>query len=289
MPVLCIGNLTVGGTGKTTAVLDLAQRLQDRGMNVHCLTRGYRAENMRPGDPVRVDLSRHTAKDVGDEALLLAAVAPCWVSPDRVASAGAAIGAGADCLIMDDGFQNPGLYKDLSLVLVDGAVGFGNGCVLPAGPLRENLAVGLNAANAVVITGKDKAGVKQTLRQWQHPILNADLQMDETVTDLRDKAVIAFAGLARPDKFFEGLRENGVHPLNCIPFPDHHPFSDLDLSQLTHLALQAEALLVTTPKDAARLPPAFRRKVQVVGVGLHWTSPEMIESLLDHLLMEKEQ
>ncbi|AQS84372.1 MAG: tetraacyldisaccharide 4'-kinase [Acetobacter aceti] len=285
VPVLCVGNLTVGGTGKTTTVLDLIERLRQRGAVVHCLTRGYRGQAVKDHAPLRVDPVHHTAADVGDEPLLLAAAAPCWVSPDRAASARAAIAAGATCLIMDDGFQNPGLHKDFSFVLVDGAVGFGNRCVLPAGPLREPLSAGLAAANAVVITGEDLCGIQKSLSgRVPYPVLKAELQMEQSVTALRHEKVIAFAGLARPDKFFACLNENGVVPVKCIPFPDHHSFTPSDLAHISSLAAQYSARLVTTPKDAARLPDAFRQKISVVNVGLKWVEMEQLDSILDHLM-----
>ena len=287
VPVLCVGNLTVGGTGKTTAVLDLVQRLQKRGVTVHCLTRGYGGQSAKAGEVVRVDLEQHTAQDAGDEALLLASIAPCWVCADRAASARMAVAHGAECLVMDDGFQNPGLHKDLSLVLVDGAVGFGNGCVLPAGPLREELASGLAAADAIVITGEDRVGLTAELRTEKMPVLTAALLMEKMPISLKEKRVIAFAGLARPEKFFEGLRANGVQPVRCLPFPDHHMFTEKDLAHLTALAHEHDALLVTTPKDAVKLPSAFRHTAAIIGVTLQWQEPAMIDGLLDRLLKER--
>nr|WP_291364394.1 tetraacyldisaccharide 4'-kinase [Acetobacter sp. UBA5411] len=284
VPVLCVGNLTVGGTGKTTTVLDLIRRLHQRGVVVHCLTRGYRGKAVKGQPPLRVDPTRHTATDVGDEPLLLAAAAPCWVSPDRAASARAAIAAGATFLIMDDGFQNPGLHKDFSLILVDGAVGFGNQCVLPAGPLREPLMTGLAAADAVVITGQDTCGVQKSLATKVHyPILKAALRMERSIGSLRQQKVIAFAGLARPDKFFACLRENDVIPIKCISFPDHHAFTAADLAHLSRLAAQHSALLVTTPKDAVRFPASFRQKVRVVNVELEWADIASLDHILDSL------
>ncbi|BCI66945.1 tetraacyldisaccharide 4'-kinase [Acetobacter aceti] len=284
VPVLCVGNLTVGGTGKTTTALDLIHRLHQRGVVVHCLTRGYRGKAVNGQAPLRVDPVHHTAADVGDEPLLLAAAAPCWVSPDRAASARTAIAAGATFLIMDDGFQNPGLHKDFSLILVDGAVGFGNQCVLPAGPLREPLMTGLAAADAVIITGQDSCGIQKNLaNKVDYPILKAALRMERSIVSLRQQKVIAFAGLARPDKFFACLRENDVIPMKCISFPDHHAFTAADLAHLSHLAAQHSALLVTTPKDAVRLPASFRQKVRVVNVELEWADIASLDHILDSL------
>ncbi|NHN85929.1 tetraacyldisaccharide 4'-kinase [Acetobacter musti] len=284
VPVICCGNLTVGGTGKTTMVSDLAQRLRGRGLAVHILTRGYGGRAGRNGVPVRVDAGVHTAADVGDEPLLLARTAPCWVGADRAASARAAVAAGADCLLMDDGFQNPGLHKDISLLLVDGATGFGNGCVLPAGPLREDLRAGLRAADAVIVTG-DKAGpgltavIAGALRP-DVPLLRAGLVMEAAADGLSGQRVIAFAGLARPSKFFDALRARGVTPVHCEPFPDHHMFRRAELERLKRMAAEMSAELVTTPKDAVRLPDDFVQHVKVVGVSVDWTDPRAPEHLL---------
>lgn len=286
VPVLCVGNLTVGGTGKTTVVLDLARRLNARGERVHCLTRGYGGRLGRGGQPVRAEPARHDARDVGDEALLLAKVAPTWVCADRAAAAKAACAAGATCLLMDDGFQNPSLHRTLSLVLADGATGFGNGLPLPAGPLREGLDAGLAAADVVVITGEDRSGTAERLacHAPNKPVLSAGLIMDAPPEQARTRPVVAFAGLARPDKFFEGLRALDIQPVSCVPFPDHHVLTERERNCLLALARTHNALLLTTPKDAVRLPSAFRQKVEVIGVNLQWNAPRSVERLLDQLL-----
>ncbi|GEN63649.1 tetraacyldisaccharide 4'-kinase [Acetobacter oeni] len=265
-------------------VLDLAQRLRARGRVVHILTRGYGGRAGRDGIPVLVNDALHTSRDVGDEALLLARVAPCWVGRDRVAAARNAIADGADCLLMDDGFQNAGLHKDISLLLIDGMTGFGNGCVLPAGPLREKPESGLAAADMVVVTGAVRVNVAGLLAGRLRPgvpVLHADLVMDSGVDTLRGKRVFAFAGLARPQKFFQALSVSGVTPVHCEPFPDHHMFRRAELERLEQMAAGMTAELVTTPKDAARLPADFRRKVRVAGVHVNWSDPEMPDRILD--------
>nr|WP_255376458.1 tetraacyldisaccharide 4'-kinase [Acetobacter sp. DsW_063] len=299
VPVLCCGNLTAGGAGKTTLVLDLGARLRERGVAVHFLTRGYgrkpRARDTGanifgrgvPEESLLVDPDIHNAADVGDEALLLARIAPCWVGADRVRSARAAIAAGATCLVMDDGFQNPGLHKDLALLVIDGASGLGNGRVIPAGPLRENPEAGLAAADVVVVTGEDRVGVRAWVEKRSPrgmPVLRAWPVMEPSVDLLRGRPVVAFAGLARPSKFFRALRERGVVPLRAVSFPDHYAYRRQDLARLARIALRLDATLVTTPKDAVRLPAYFRRHVTVVGVELAWADPDAPESLLDRWL-----
>ncbi|MFW7267597.1 tetraacyldisaccharide 4'-kinase [Gluconacetobacter sp. Hr-1-5] len=280
VPVLCCGNLTAGGAGKTTLVLDLAARLIARGRRVHILTRGY---GRRRADLLRVDPTRHTAADVGDEALLLASLAPTHVSADRAAGARAALATGADCLLMDDGFQNPGLFQDMKLLVIDGASGFGNGHVIPAGPLREPVATGAARADAALLIGDDRTGAVTQL-PTHLPILRANLAMQDAASLLAGRPAIAFAGIGRPEKFFDGLRAQGIAPAACMPFADHHPYTPRDLRRLHALATTHNAVLLTTPKDATRLPETMRAQVLTIGVGLTWADPTAPERLLDRWL-----
>lgn len=284
VPVLCCGNLTTGGTGKTTVVLDLVARLKKRKIAVHALTRGYGG---RIKTATQVDLPHHSARDVGDEALLLAQQCPTWVGGDRAASARAAVAAGATCLIMDDGFQNPGLHKDISLLVVDGVVGLGNGHVLPAGPLREPPAAALARASAILLIGPDQTGFLAQYGGMVPDVVRADLQTAPEVQALKEARCIAFAGLGRPSKFFDGLQQAGVNPVQCLAFPDHYFYKDRDMTHLATLARQADAQLVTTPKDTVRFPPAFRKQLMTVGVGLVWQNEAAPEALLDQLLNQR--
>ncbi|MGO3517926.1 MAG: tetraacyldisaccharide 4'-kinase [Acetobacter cibinongensis] len=285
VPVLCCGNLTTGGTGKTTVVLDLMARLQAQGIDVHVLTRGYKG---RLKGPVRVT-SHHTARDVGDEALLLAHQGPTWVGGDRAATAQAAVKSGAQCLIMDDGFQNPTLHKTLSLLVVDGAVGLGNGHVMPAGPLREGITAGLKRASVVLVIGKDQTGFLERYSDHLPPKSVYTATLETMVSDLLPNKAgpyIAFAGLGRPSKFFDGLSGAGIQVLKAIAFPDHYRYQSKDMKYLLSLAETHHAELVTTPKDAVRLPNWFRQRVKVVNVALSWDDPSAPENLL-HTLMNK--
>lgn len=268
VPVICSGNVTVGGAGKTTVALDLGQRLRARGRAVHFLSRGYGGSERGPHRVAATD----TAAEVGDEALLLAAVAPTWIGGDRAASARAAIAAGAEILVLDDGLQNPTLEKDLSLLVVDGATGFGNGRVLPAGPLREPLAACAARCQAAVLIGPDLALPLATLR--------AHLVPSPEIAALAGRRVLAFAGLAIPGKFFGMLATSGVDLAETRPFPDHHAYVQDELRRLVQDAARLDALLVTTPKDAVRLPAAWRPNVRVVGVTLAWEDPTALEALL---------
>ena len=273
VPVLCCGNAGVGGTGKTTLALDLARRLGARGVAVHCLTRGYGG---RSKGVLRVDPARHDAELVGDEPLLLAAVAPTWVAADRAAGARAAVAAGAQALLMDDGLQNPTLTQNAALLVVDGAVGFGNGRVMPAGPLREPVAAAASRCRAAVLIGPDAAGARAVLPP-DLPVLTAALEPDAALPGVR---VLAFSGIARPSKFHATLRQAGAIVAECAAFPDHHRFTPRELERVLTRATALGAMPVTTPKDAVRLPGAVRTQVRVVGVSLRWDDPDGLERLL---------
>ena len=274
VPVICCGNATVGGAGKTTVVLDLARRLSARGHAVHILLRGYGGRSRGTHRVVSAD----TAAEVGDEALLLAAVAPTWTGADRAASARAAVAAGAAVLLMDDGLQNPTLHKDFSLLVVDGATGFGNGRVLPAGPLREPVAVGAARCQAAVVIGPEVA-LPPNL-----PVLRASLVQGPEIAALRGRRVLAFAGIAYPDKFFAPLAAAGAEVVRGVPFPDHHPYTRPALEGLLAEATRLDAIPVTTPKDAVRLPPDLRARVTVVGVGLSWDDEPALIAMLDDIV-----
>jgi tetraacyldisaccharide 4'-kinase len=277
VPVICVGNLTVGGTGKTPVALALAERLLAMGHRPHFLTRGYGG---RSRGPQKIDPARHDAADVGDEALLLAKVAPTWVARDRAAGARAAVSAGAGLLVMDDGFQNAALVQDLSLIVIDGEVGLGNRRLLPAGPLRESVSAGLARASAVVLVGADRTAVLRLLPPGL-PVLLAELAYPHEATRLREERVVAFAGIGRPEKFFAGLAQVGAQVVAAHAFADHHRYRE---SELQALASEAErhgdARLVTTAKDHVRLPPAWRERVAILPVKLRWRDPAALERTL---------
>jgi tetraacyldisaccharide 4'-kinase len=271
VPVICCGNITVGGAGKTTLALDLGARLLRRGAQVGFITRGY-------GGQAQSALQVTTADDpamVGDEALLLAAMAPTWVGADRAASAQAAVAAGVTVLVMDDGLQNPGLVQDLPLLVVDGVTGFGNGRVLPAGPLREPIAAGVARCRAAVLIGADETGAAAQLAL---PVVRADLVPD--AAGLPGRRVLAFAGIGRPSKFFATLAQTGAEIVGQEGYPDHHRYRPHELDGLRRRAAAANATLVTTPKDAVRLPVVFRSQVLVAGVSLAWQDEAAIEALI---------
>jgi tetraacyldisaccharide 4'-kinase len=265
VPVICVGNLTAGGAGKTPTVIALVGRLAARGIAVHVVSRGHGGSLE---GPLQVDPRRHAADDVGDEPLLLAAFAPIWIGRDRAAAARAAAAAGAGAIVMDDGLQNPSLAKDLSIVVVDAAAGFGNGRVMPAGPLREPVADGLARADLVLAIGHDPSLGAAWPRLSSLPTATGRLEPLPTGMDWAGLRVVAFAGIGRPEKFYATLRELGVELVATHGFADHARYDARILARLATEAKAKGAQLVTTEKDAVRLPPAFRPNVLVLPVRL---------------------
>ena len=282
VPVLSVGNAVAGGAGKTPLALDIGTRLRTRGIDAHFLIRGYGGA---AAGPLRVEVDRHTYHDVGDEALLLARVAPTWVARDRAAGAREAVAAGASALVLDDAHQNPALVKDVSLLVVDGGYGFGNGRVIPAGPLREPVADAMGRAHGAVLMGSDASDrIGQMARSASVPVLRAEARPGPEADALAGKPVVAFAGIGRPGKFFETLGTLGLEVETALPFPDHHPYDAGDVARLERLAEAHGAALVTTAKDAVRLPDALRSRVTVLTITLEWQDEAVIEAILDTLV-----
>jgi tetraacyldisaccharide 4'-kinase len=275
VPVFCIGNITVGGTGKTPVALWLGRFLVAEGKNPAYLSRGYGGSAV---GPLKVDPMDHDADAVGDEPLLLAKVAPTWIGADRIATAKAAIAEGADCLILDDGFQNPSLAKTCSLVVVDAGVGFGNGRVIPAGPCRENPESGLKRAAAAVLIGQDSHRLGPRLAK-RLPVFGAKLK-PRAPERLAGRDVVAFAGIGRPQKFFDTLSAMGARVVRRFAFDDHHPYVAADVQPILDEAFALDAVPVTTEKDATRLPPDQRQQVDVVAVDICWDAPQPVEDLV---------
>jgi tetraacyldisaccharide 4'-kinase len=256
LPVICIGNLTAGGAGKTPVAVALAALLREKGEAPVILSRGYGGEF--PG-PVLVDPGRHEASAVGDEPLLLAHHAPVVVARDRVAGARLAARYG-NVLLMDDGLQNPSLVKDVALAVIDAATGIGNGLAIPAGPLRAPLAAQLPHVHALVTVGMGAAHGRVVAAAGSRPVFAGALMPDpRTAAALSGRRVLAFAGIGRPEKFFTTLREIGAEVVEAVGFGDHQSYRDADLAALAARAERLGAIPVTTEKDAARLGPRAER------------------------------
>jgi tetraacyldisaccharide 4'-kinase len=284
-PVICVGNLVAGGSGKTPVVMSLIDFLQDAGYNPHILTRGYGGSE---AGPLQVAPNRDTAEDVGDEALLLVNKAPTWVSRARALGAQEAIDTGANIIVMDDGFQNPSMYKNFSILVVDGGVGFGNGKVMPAGPLREEISLGLSRAQAVVIIGDDKTGAENIIRRHvpDLPVFHAMLVPQPGNPDVRGQNIFAFAGIGRPEKFRETLEAEGAVIEGWGSYPDHMPYTEEDLQEIFSAAETAGSMILTTEKDYVRLPARLKEKVKKFAVALEWQDSAGLVQLIKDTLQK---
>jgi tetraacyldisaccharide 4'-kinase len=252
-PVICVGNFTLGGAGKTPLAIWLARMLAETGATPALLSRGYGGSLT---GPVRVDPAQHTSLDVGDEPLLLARAATTIIARDRAAGAKAAIGAGASVVIMDDGLQNPSLAKDLTIAVVDGARGVGNGCVFPAGPLRAPLAAQMPQVDALMVIGDvgGARGVIDVASARGARVFHGRLEPAHAALDpLRARKALAFAGIGNPEKFFATLAEAGIAAPVRRAFPDHHRYSATDAAALIAQTDRDDLELVTTEKDFARM------------------------------------
>lgn len=253
VPVICVGNPTLGGAGKTPAAIAIGSWLQQQNIKVFFLTRGYGGTE---AGPLRVDLSIHDAQSIGDEAPLLAGIAPTLVAHDRAAGARFAEQQGADLLLMDDGFQNPSLAKDFSLLVIDGAKGLGNGLVFPAGPLRAPITSQFSRGQALLVIGEGEAGHKaaRIATAYGMPVFTAKLEPESvSAAELQGRRVFAYAGIGSPEKFFHSLEGAGAIVAGWKSFGDHHRYSEADAKELLQKAETGGFDLVTTEKDLARM------------------------------------
>lgn len=259
--VICIGNITAGGVGKTPVAMAMAEKYLKEGKKVFFVTRGYKGKLKN----IVLDLEKHTPEETGDEPRLLAGIAPTIIAPCREWGAEKAVRMGAEVIIMDDGFQNPGLYKDESWLVFDGTVGIGNGKIIPAGPLRETLETGQKRANYILIMGEDKTGLA---RQCQLPVYSGKLKPQPF--SLENRRVFAFAGIGHPEKFYQTLKKIGYQTVLTKDFPDHHAYSKDDLDELHRQASELGLSLVTTEKDYVKLPQSAKRNISCLKVRAEW-------------------
>lgn len=282
VPVICVGNLTLGGTGKTPVTLAVMEAARTLGLTPAALTRGWGG---RLAGPVEVDPAIHGVREAGDEPLLLARQGLTIIDRTRVAGAQLAAQRGAEVIVMDDGHQNPRLEKSLSIVVVDGVTGWGPGQIFPAGPLREPVSAGLARADAVVVMGPDERFEpdldRLQLTQLDKPVLRAWL---EPVAAPPEGPLVAFAGIGRPQKFYDALVQWGGDLKETASFPDHHVFSRAELHRLADLAAALEARLITTEKDWVRLPGDMAGGIHAWPVRARFAEPARLTALIEQAM-----
>ena len=273
---ICIGNLNAGGTGKTPTTIALAHHFLEKGLKVHIVSRGYKGKFQ---GTFLVNPRKHKSEEVGDEPLLMSEFTSVWVSNKRRNGIAAAEKAGAQIVLLDDGFQDPSFHKDISIVVVDGTTGFGNKKCMPAGPLRENISQGFARADAVIIIGKSLYEFDAFPRHLK--VIRSKIKPVETGMNWKEGQYLAFAGIGDPNKFFATLRSLGANLIECVPLNDHQKFNRPILRRLERKAVTAHAQLVTTEKDAVRLPSSFRKKVLSLPVRLEFDDKNDLENLFN--------
>lgn len=277
--VICLGNITAGGAGKTPSAMAIATILKKQKKKFAFISKGYGGRTKKP---TKVNHKKHSANEVGDEPLLLSRVGPCWVGKSRVETAKAAIKDGARILILDDGLQDPSLKKDLSVLVVDGNYGFGNKFIMPAGPLRGHLTDTIKSCDVVLFIGNDSSDTIAVIRKHRKNIIRADLRPKKSIN--KNLSYLAFAGIGNPEKFSDTLQKLGAEIKMAIAYPDHHSYTIPDIKYLKKQARELGATLVTTEKDMVKIPHEMQDDIVVVPVELSFRNNTKIESLLKKIM-----
>ncbi len=278
VPVICVGNLVMGGAGKTPTVIAIVEILIQMGHKPHILSRGYGGYFR---DVTRVNPNKHSYLQVGDEPLLLSRYAPTWTGVSRFASAQAAVKEGATVLVMDDGLQSSRLVKDFSLIVVDVLQGLGNQCVFPAGPLREPLQKGLKRGQALVWVGEEEKFKKPKVLIGFKEQYKAQLLC---VSSVPPQPVLAFAGIGYPSKFLHTLKKKNFTVVDFIEFADHHPYTITEIQKLKRLAEKNNCPLITTEKDQIRIPASYRDDILTLPISLRFENIDGIKKKLEDVL-----
>ena len=282
IPIICVGNIVIGGAGKTPVALKIGNMLIKAGYNPHFVSKGY--GGLEKNNTLVKDW--HSPKSVGDEPLLLSEIAPTWIGLDRNKSFQLASENGADCIVMDDGFQNPTLQKDFSIVVINGDQGFGNKRVIPSGPLRESINRGLSRTNLVITIGEISETVKDKIPK-HIPLIAANFKIKEDDMILKGQKVTAFAGIAYPEKFFNSLKLVKTNIVDKISYSDHYIYNENDLLYLAEIANKNKSILVTTKKDIVRIPKNFRSLVKTIDGFIELDDENLLLEILTNLIENK--
>jgi len=279
LPIICIGNIVIGGAGKTPVSLKIGKILIKAGYKPHFISKGY-AGVIKNNTFIE---SWHSAKSVGDEALLLSNIAPTWIGLDRNKSIQLAEKNGGNCIIMDDGFQNPTIDKDFSIIVINASQEFGNKRVIPSGPLRESIKGGLLRTNLVIVIGEVTDFLKEVIPS-HIPIISARFNINNENKIFKGQRITAFAGIAYPEKFFQSLKEQGAKVIKEVTYPDHHIFDENDLLSLAEIANKNRSILVSTQKDFVRIPQSYRSLVNTLQGEIVFEDEELIKEILTNII-----
>jgi tetraacyldisaccharide 4'-kinase len=278
-PIICIGNIVVGGAGKTPVAIKIGGLLKLAGYNPHFISKGYAGVIKRS----TLIESWHSPKSVGDEPLLLSTIAPTWIGEDRVNSIRLAKNMGADCIIMDDGFQNPTIHKDFSIIVINASQEFGNTRVMPAGPLRESIKSGLSRTNLIIVIGEITNNLQKNIPD-HIPVIQAKFKINNENKIFKGQKITAFAGIAYPEKFFTSLREQGAKIIKEVTYPDHHIYDENDLLNLAETANKTQSILVSTQKDFVRIPKPYRSLVNTLEGKIFFEKEDIIKEILTNII-----
>jgi len=279
LPIICIGNIVIGGAGKTPVALKIGKILIEAGYKPHFISKGY-AGIIKTNTLVK---SWHSPKSVGDESLLLSEIAPTWIGINRNNSIKLANDKGSDCIIMDDGFQNPTIHKDFSIIVINASQEFGNKRVIPSGPLRESIKRGMSRTNLVIVIG-DKTNDLEKLIPSNIPIISGQFNINNESKIFKGQKITAFAGIAYPEKFFNSLRDQGAKIVKEITFPDHHIFDENDLLNLAEIANKTQSILVSTQKDFVRIPKSYRSLINTLDGEIVFQNQNLIKEILSNVI-----
>ena len=282
LPIICVGNIVIGGAGKTPVALKIGNMLIKAGYKPHFVSKGY--GGLEKNNTLVKDW--HSPQSVGDEPLLLSEIAPTWIGLDRNKSFQLAREKGADCIVMDDGFQNPTLQKDFSIIVINGEQGFGNKRVIPSGPLRESINRGLSRTNLVILIGEISDEVRNKIPK-HIPLIAANFKIKEDEMILKGQRVTAFAGIAYPEKFFNSLKLVNTNIVDKISYSDHHIYTENDLLNLAEIANKNKSILVTTKKDMVRIPKNFRSLVKTIDGFIEFDDENLLLEILSNLIENK--
>jgi len=275
VPVICIGNLSAGGTGKTPISISICKILQENGFNPCFITRGYggKAKDLYIKKDEEIDPVL-----AGDEPLLLSKIADVSINADRYKAGTKAIQTGADILVLDDGFQNPSLFKDKSFIVIDGKYGFGNQMPIPSGPLREKIADGLQRADAIIVVGEDKKDLNKLAEKYNLEFFNGFVTPVKPKTS--NKNIIAFAGIGHPEKLYKSLEELGYNIKHKFDFPDHHYYNDDEIEKIINLSKNENLDIFTTTKDFTKIDAKHKSLLNILDIEIEWKNKNKLKKFL---------